>query len=218
MQPEPHRGAAAARRFRHAAAIYDVNTNDLRAVTILSVVVALVLLIVCANVANLLLSRATTRQKELSVRLSLGATRGRLIRQLLTESLLLAAIGGALGILVGYWGKQLLPGAPGQATPLDWRVLAFVLGGHAAHRRRLRHRAGAARHGHERQRGAEGNQPQRRRLAQRARQVAARRPGRASRWCCSSARGCSCARCRTCGTSTSASTRRTCCCSASTRS
>jgi predicted permease len=107
--------------------IYDVNTDDLRSVTILSVVVALVLLIVCANVANLLLSRATTRQKEISVRLSLGATRGRLIRQLLTESLLLASIGGALGLLVGYWGRQLLPGPPGQFSPLDWRILAFVV-------------------------------------------------------------------------------------------
>jgi predicted permease len=107
--------------------VYDVNTNERRAATILAVIVALVLLIVCANVANLLLSRATTRQKELSVRLSLGATRGRLIRQLLTESLLLAAVGGVLGIVVGYWGKQLLPGPPGQASYLDWRVLLFVL-------------------------------------------------------------------------------------------
>jgi predicted permease len=107
--------------------IYEANTKDLRAVTMLTAVAALVLLIVCANVANLLLSRATARQRELSVRLALGATRARLIRQLLTESLLLAAIGGAIGIPVGRWGQQLLPGATGHASPLDWRVLLFVI-------------------------------------------------------------------------------------------
>jgi predicted permease len=109
-----------------ARGIYDVNSNDLQSAAILTIIVALVLLIVCANVANLLLSRATGRQKEISVRLSLGATRGRLVRQLLTESVLLAAMGGALGMAVGYWGRQLLPGPPSQQALLDWRVLGFV--------------------------------------------------------------------------------------------
>ena len=108
--------------------VYDPNPTDLRAVSILGGVVVLVLLIVCANVANLLLSRATARQRELSVRRALGATRGRLIRQLLSESLLLSLIGGALGVGVGFWGRTLLPGAAGTAAVIDWRVLAFLLG------------------------------------------------------------------------------------------
>ena len=105
---------------------YDTNNEQIQALSILATVVALVLLLVCANVANLLLARATARQREISVRLSIGATRARVIRQLLTESLLLAAMGGAAGILVARWGQALLPPPVGTTAPVDWRVLAFT--------------------------------------------------------------------------------------------
>jgi predicted permease len=108
--------------------VYEASDSEVRSVAILSVVVALMLLIVCANVANLLLSRATARRKEISVRLSLGATRKRLVRQFLTESIVLSGIGGALGVLVGYWGRKLLPGQTAQGAPIDLTVLVFVVG------------------------------------------------------------------------------------------
>ena len=122
--------------------LQEVMVGDIRLpLMILLGAVGFVLLIACANVANLQLARASTRQREMAIRTAVGASRGRIVRQLLTESVVLGLAGGALGLILGAIGvRALLSIAPadlprvgdtvnaGAALPaLDWHVLVFTL-------------------------------------------------------------------------------------------
>lgn len=122
--------------------LQEIAVRDVRpALLILLGAVGLVLLIACANVANLLLARAAGRQREVAIRAAIGAGRAQIVRQLLVESVLLAFLGGVIGVVVGVWGAGALiavsPGGLPRAddlahaslltTVLDWRIIAFTI-------------------------------------------------------------------------------------------
>jgi putative ABC transport system permease protein len=115
-----------------SAGISGLRTRYSKPLTVLMAVLVLVLLIACANVANLSLGRAAARQKEVAIRLSMGASRARVVGQLLTESALLATAGGAAGLFVARWVRDALltyvPADQHVSAPLDRDVLLFTMG------------------------------------------------------------------------------------------
>ncbi len=126
--PASHAGWGSA-----VASMYDALVGNVKSsLWVLFGAVGFVLLIACANVANLFLARAASRQREVAVRSAIGASMPRLLRQLLTESGLLALVGGAVGLLLAWWSVRLIAAQPPPDIPrlpdlsIDWRVLAFT--------------------------------------------------------------------------------------------
>jgi len=115
--------------------LFETQATFAKPMTVLMTLVGFVLLLACANIANLMLARGAQRQREMSVRLALGAGRARILRQMLVESLLLAALGGAGGLFAGYLGRNIVPSMTENAwertdfhVHFDWRVFAFTAG------------------------------------------------------------------------------------------
>ena len=139
MAAIPSQGSAAARIENHLTLLdgsrgrQTIQRRFREPLAILAVLAAIVLALVCLNVANLMLARNAARQKEVSVTLALGAGRGRLVQQMVVEALLLSGIGGAIGLLLSVWSARALaaiaiPAPAGWIVdvPLDWRLMAFA--------------------------------------------------------------------------------------------